>query len=538
MILRPYQEKVLDDLWAWFGKHADGNPIIVAAVGAGKSLMIAATAKRMDAQAPGVRTLVLMHQKELLEQNVDKVKRIWPDGDVGVYSASAGRKELGNQVMYATIGSVWKIAHLLGRIDLVHADECHLINPKEEGMWRSFLADLSRYNPRCRVLGWTGTEYRGNGVYLTAAKTALFTHVASRITMKELLAQDYLSPLTPAKTQTRVEAADLPTSGDDYQVSALAAMTDTDELVEATASEIHVLFSDRRRGLVFAVTVEHATHMRDALRRRGIRCEIVSANTPKAERAAMIGGFRDGSLYDMLVNVAVLTTGFDAPEVDFIAMLRATKSPVLYVQIAGRGMRLAAGKDDCLWADFTDTTLRLGPVDEVKGRMPRGGGGAGEEPFRLCPECSSRNKASAAECLDCGFLFPPPELIKHKDYANGAAVLSSQVNPERDVDVTRVTYDIHDKPGMPSSLRVEYWSGIQAVAREWVCLDHSGYARLKAEKWWRMRAKQDGIPRTVAESVVQARGGAISEPMGITIDIKAKRPDILAYRWTQRQEAA
>jgi DNA repair protein RadD len=543
MVLRPYQERVLDSLWDWFSRHEDGEPVVVAAVGAGKSLMIAAVAQRMHQAMPGARVLVLMHQKELLEQNVDKMSKIWPEANVGIFSASKGRKDLGCQITYATIGSIWKQAHRLGRIDMVMADECHLINTKQQGMWRSFLADLARFCPGARTVGWTGTDFRGNGVFLTAGKEALFTHCAAKITMRELLDLGYLTPLKPALTEARVDSDDVPTSGDDYVVHELAKVTDTDELVQATASEICTLFSDRKRWLVFAVTVEHATHMRDALRDRGVSVDIVSAETPKAEREEMIARFRDGRLR-CLVNVAVLTTGFDVPELDAIALLRATKSPVLYVQIAGRGMRLADGKTDCLWADFTDTTSRLGPVDEIKGRMPVSRG-SGDAPFKLCPNCGSRNLAAATECLDCGHQFPKPELIKHGREARGAAVLSDQRDPVRDIDVDRVTYEQHIKHGRPDSMRIEYWRGPTRIATEWQHFDadeREKYLRLKAEAWWAMRRKLEGLPRTSADAVTAARNGAISQPHGITIDTREKYPKITGYRWdrnpNQQENAA
>jgi DNA repair protein RadD len=537
MQLRPYQERVLDDLWSWFMRHDDGHPIVGACVGAGKSLMIAAVAQRMHREAPGARVLVLMHQKELLEQNVEKMSKIWPDADVGIFSASKGRKDLGCQITFATIGSVWKQAHRLGRIDMVMADECHLINTKQQGMWRSFLSDLERYCPGARTVGWTGTDFRGNGAFLTAGKEALFTHRAATVTMRELLDLGFLTPLSPCDTRARIETDDVAVSGDDYVVHELAKVTDTEELVEATVSEICTLFSDRKRWLVFAVTIKHAEHVCAALRARGVSVAMVSAETPKAEREAMINDFRAGRIRCM-VNVAVLTTGFDVPELDAIALLRATKSPVLYVQIAGRGMRLADGKVDCLWADFTDTTSRLGPVDNVKGRIPRGGG-PGEAPFRICPSCGSRNKATAIVCADCGFEFPKPEIIKHGAEARGAAVLSDQLNPERDIDITRVTYEIHIKHGSEDSMRVEYWSGLQIVAREWVCFNHRDYPRLKAESWWRQRARNfDGVPRTSSDAVAAARGGAISQPHGITINTRAKRPEILAYRWEPKPKEA
>lgn len=539
MKLRPYQERALDELWTWFGKHTDGNPIVEAAVGAGKSLMIAALAQRADAEFPGTRILVLVHQKELLEQNVEKILTIWPQADVGLYSAGAGRKDLGRQITYATIGSIWRDAHLLGRIDIVLADECHLINPKEEGMWRGFLSDLAKYNPSTRCIGWTGTPFRGNGVWLTAGETPLFTNISTRVTMRELLELGFLSPLVPATTVTKIDAADVRTSGDDYVVSELAKVTDTEELVEATCDEIVQLAADRKRWLVFAVTIAHAEHVRDALRMRGINAEMVSAKTPKAERAQLIAAFRAGRI-KCLVNVAVLTTGFDVPAVDFIALLRATKSPVLYVQIAGRGMRIADGKTDCLWADFTDTTVLMGPVDAVKGRVPSGAR-KGEAPTKLCPECGSLNPAAATECIDCGYLFPEPERIKHGTRASAAAVLSSQQESMfATVPVSEVRYRLHKKEGSPDSLRVEYYDGMLRQASEWVCLSHIGYARRKAEVWWQSRSTINAIPTSTEQAMewLEYSDAILRRPAAIMVTKQNKYPEIVSYHWEKQMEEA
>jgi DNA repair protein RadD len=537
MIPRPYQSRALDELWSWFSKHNDGNPIVEACVGAGKSLMIALLAQRADQEYPGTRILVLVHQKELLEQNVEKIMTVWPQANVGIYSAGAGRKDLGCQVTYATIGSIWKDAHLLGRIDIVLADECHLINPKDAGMWRGFLKDLAKYNPHTRCIGWTGTPFRGNGVWLTAGEDALFTNIATRVAMRELLDLEFLSPLTPATTVTRIDAHDVRTSGDDYVLSELAKVTDTAELVEATCDEIVQLAAERKRWLVFAVTIEHAEHVRDALRRRGVVAEMVSAKTPKAERARLISAFRAGRIR-CLVNVAVLTTGFDVPELDFIALLRATKSPVLYVQIAGRGMRLAPGKTDCLWADFTDTTTIMGPVDAVKGRLPMGGR-KGEAPTKLCPECGSQNPASATECLDCGYLFPEPERIKHGTRASAAAVLSSQKESMFEtLQVTDVRYRIHRKEGSPPSLRVEYYNGLIRQASEWVFMSHDGYPRRRAEAWWNARRAINAIPGSTEEALewLEYSDQILRKPSAIIMTKQEKYPQIVSYHWEKEME--
>lgn len=532
--LRPYQSGALNDLWSWFGRHKDGNPIVEAAVGAGKSVMIAALAKRVHAEVPGTRVLVLMHQRELLDQNLAKLKAIWPEADAGVVSASHGKRQITSQIIFATIGSIYKIAHLLGHIGIVLADECHMIQTKETGMWRKFLKDLFTLCPTTRIIGWTGTPFRGDGVWLTAGESPLFTHIAAKVSMKSLLDSGYLSPLMTTRTTTRIDASDVRLSGGDYVLSDLAKVTDRDDLVQATCDEIVSIAHDRKRWLVFAVTVQHAENVTAALRKRGINAGMVTGNTPKAEREQTIAAFRCGELR-CLVNVAVLTTGFDAPGVDFIALLRATKSPVLYVQIMGRGMRLADKKTDCLVADFTDTIETLGPVDAIKGRLPKVSSG-GSAPFKLCPECGSRNAAGAAECIDCGHEFPLPEKIKHGISASNAAILSAQVAPKIiTYPVTDVMYSEHTgRDGKPNSLRVDYISGLRRVASEWVCFEHSGFARAKAEQWCR-RTNPEGFthtPGTVAQYMEWLDGGFTPQrPTAIVVNETGKFPEIVKHLW-------
>lgn len=532
MKLRPQQQRCLDELWSWFTRHEDGNPIVSAAVGAGKSVMIAALCERADREYPGTRVLVLVHQKELLEQNVERIVRVWPGANIGIYSAALGRKQLGHQITFATIGSIYKKAYDLGRVDIVLADECHLINPKNAGMWRTFLTQLARVCPHARTIGWTGTPFRGNGVWLTAGEEALFTHIAASITMRELLDAGLLAPLVPAATVTQIDTSDVRTQAGDYVIADLARHADKAELVEATCDEVVKLGATRKKWLGFAVNVQHAQHVSEALQRRGIAAAMVSGDTPAALRDSLIRDFRAGRIR-CLVNVGVLTTGFDVPEVDFIFLLRPTKSPVLYVQIAGRGMRIADGKVDCLWADFTSTTAELGPVDAIKGRPPAPKGVA-EAPFRICDHCGSRNHASASQCVDCGFKFPEPERIKHGTEASNAAVLSDQKPNQNEVFIDRVEYERHMKPDSPDSLRVEYWQGLRCVAREWVLLSHPGNARRRAEQWWMERSKIDQIPSTTDDALewLAYDKRILRTPSSLILAKNGKYHDITEYIWS------
>lgn len=528
--LRPYQESTLAALWRWFEEHPDGDPIVEASVGAGKSVLIAELCRRAIDQHPDTRVLMLVHVKELIEQNLAKLLQVWPGAPVGVYSASVGSRQLGRAITYATIGSVHRRAHELGRVDLLLVDECHLISGSETTMYRRLIDALRRYCPAMRVIGWTGTAFRGDGVWLT--QQGLFSHVAARITMADLLQQGYLAPLVTAATATRIDTADVKVQAGEFVVTSLAAATDKAELVREACAEIVRLAADRKRWLVFAVTVAHAEHLAEELRgAHGIACAVVSAKTPKAEREQTIRAFKRGQLR-ALVNVAVLTTGFDVPDLDCIALLRATKSPVLYVQIAGRGMRTAEGKADCLWLDFTDTTERMGPVDQVRGRArpPARDDASTVAPFKTCDACGNPAPTAVLQCPNCGAAFPEPERVTHHATAGAASILATG---PRWVSISRVVYSLHyGKPGKPDSLRVDYFGGFRVMASEWVCIEHTGYARDKARTWWAKRSAS-AMPATVAEALEQAR--TLREPGRIAIQQQGRYTEVISHEFIPLQ---
>jgi DNA repair protein RadD len=536
---RPYQSRVVEDLWTYFNTHPEGNPVVEACVGAGKSMMVAMIAQRAMQEFPGTRIVVIVPSKELLVQNVQELYSVWPEASAGVYSAAVGRKQLGYDLTYATIGSIYKQAHRMGRIDLILADECHGIATSDTGMWRQLVSDLRKYGSPARVVGLTGTPFRGNGVWLTHGDDPLFTHICSRVTIRELLDLGYLSPLTTVPTQTQIDTSSVRTVAGDYNLQDLAMVSDKDEVVQAACDEIVSMGAARKKWLAFAVNVAHAEHVCAALLQRGIPTAVVTGDTPAAQRDGAIADYRAGRLR-CLVNVSVLTTGFNVRDIDFLVLLRATKSPVLYVQILGRALRTADGKADALIADFTDTIATLGPVDAIKGRVPTGGR-KGEAPTKLCPNCGNPNPASATQCVECGHEFPPPERITHGAHASAAAVLSSQRETMFEtIDVDDVRYRLHAKQGSPDSLRVEYYDGLLRVASEWVCLSHEGFARKKAEQWWRTRSTIDAIPQTTTDALewLDYSTAILRKPAAVIVNKASKYPTIVSYQWQKEEQPA
>ena len=264
-----------------------------------------------------------------------------------------------------------------------------------------------------------------------------------------------------------------------------------------------------------------ATPFRD----RGFSCEAILGETASAERDRVIAAFKRGDIR-CLTNANVLTTGFNAPGVDLIAMLRPTKSVGLYVQMIGRGTRFANGKDNCLVLDFAGNVERHGPIDRIDGRKRKKDDEEGVAPVKTCPDCQTIVHASTRLCPTCGFEFPPPQPDLSRT-ASTSAILSSQIRAEW-LRVTGVSYHRHEKPGSPSSLRVEYACGL-ASHREWVCFEHTGYARQKAVQWWQKRLPDLPVPRTVAEA--QALCDQLPVPARISVRPQGRYTEIIGYEF-------
>ena len=152
MQLRDYQRKSIDMLYAWFERHETGNPCVVMPTGSGKSIVIAELCRDSLQSWPETRVLMLTHQKELIEQNAEKLRALWPDAPLGIYSASVGRRDF-DQITFAGIQSVRSKAKEIGHVDLVMIDECHLVSHANVGSYRRLLDDLLAINPALRVIG-------------------------------------------------------------------------------------------------------------------------------------------------------------------------------------------------------------------------------------------------------------------------------------------------------------------------------------------------------------------------------------------------
>jgi DNA repair protein RadD len=539
LVLRPYQERAIEELYAWLERNSNGNPIVDMCVGAGKSVVIAELCKRCIAQHPTTRIVMTVSSRELCLQNMEKLLNVWPEAPVGVCSAALGGKDLQSQIIFATIGSIARKADVLGRVDLLLVDECHGINSSAKGMYRHFIDEVKRFgNPNLCVIGFTGTPFRGNGVWLHHGEDVLFNGVATKVSMTELLKSGHLSPLVvDDETPQLIDTTNVRVSQGDYVMSDLNRVVNDADLITRTVNDIIARGASRKKWLVYCVTIEHAENVLAAFIQAGINTTMVTGDTPAAERKYIINQYKHGDTR-CLVNVAVLTTGFDAPNIDLIALLRPTLSPVLYVQIAGRGMRTADGKADCLWLDYTPTTANLGAVNLIKGRVPPKVKAklTGFTLVKHCDECGNACHISVMVCPDCGHEYPVNDnniAASHFDRpcTDALPLHGLQPAPKKWLAVNTVTFKRWDKNGK-ISLRVTYNCGLEAV-HEWLSFEGFGYAFKKASEWWAKRwaLENPWVPKSVDEALMAIDEVGIRSPNKIQVEKNGKYWSIKDYEF-------
>lgn len=516
MKLRQYQSDAIQSIYDWFGAGKNA-PLIVTPTGSGKSVILAEFIRRACTEYHDTHILVVTHVKELVAQDANAIHKVWPHASVGIYSAGLGKRQL-KPITVASIQSIYNKPHFHGRFDLIIVDEAHLIPHKSDGMYRKLLDACLKANPYTKLIGLTATPYRLDSGVLHEGDGALFDGISYEANVAELIEQGYLCRLT-SKHGDDVDLEGVRTVGGEYNLGQLGERMSAMKLVEHHADLITKRCADRNSWLIFCVTVEHASQMSAALSRRGIPTSYVSGEMPNGERDAKINAFKSGELR-ALVNCSILTTGFDHPATDAVVMLRPTLSPGLYVQMVGRGLRLHESKADCLVLDFGGNVRRHGFIDQVI--PPRKGkkGPPGEAPVKTCPSCSSHVPIMQHTCPECGFKFPVIEREAEKLHHVGA-ILSTEVPPIK-MDVRRVEYVKHTgKSGVPT-LRVDYYCGLRVIS-EYVCLEHQGYARNKAVRWWVDRCELD-CPRSIDDALAMA--SELATPNAILVNFATKYPEI------------
>lgn len=503
--LRPYQKQAVDATLSHF-RQSDASALLVLPTGAGKSLVIAELARLAKR-----KILVVTHVQELVEQNAAKFAA--HGRTPGIYSAGLKQRDTAHQVVFGSIQSVAaNLEQFANEYSLLIVDEAHRISDNSESQYQQLIAHLKALNPGLKVLGLTATPYRlGYGWiyrrdyrgFVRSEEPRIFEHCIYDLPLRTLVKQGYLT--NPHMENPAIAHYDF--SALRPNRDGLYAEADLNELLslcprvtEAICRQVVELGSERQGVMLFASTVKHAKEILSYLPAN--QSALVIAETDANERRNIIDQFKAREL-KYLVNVSVLTTGFDAPHVDLIALLRPTQSVSLFQQMVGRGLRLADGKTECLVIDYANNGIDLfdpevgepkpapdtepvqvfcpecahanlfwgrtdaeGEVIEHFGRRCQGLLENSEQctfryKFKRCGSCGSENDIAARSCHSCAAdLIDPDELIKRalslKDHK---VIRCAGVSVKAESGAVRLTY--HDEDGQTLSEKFDLSNSAQ-----------------------------------------------------------------------------
>lgn len=352
---RPYQKEAITKAVDYFHSKGKKNAIEVLPTGSGKSVVIANIASELSG-----RTVIFQPSKEILEQNFAKF--ISYGYRAGIYSASAGQKKI-DKITFATIGSVAKKHHLFRDVENVIVDECHLVNPNS-GMYHDFIKSFEKV----KVLGLTATPYRLTSgfdgamlKFLTRTSPRIFNEVIYHIQNSLLFDNGYLAKLEyfafDIIDRTMLQ---MNSTGTDYTEQSLRSYYRKIDMPTTTAYYANRLLAKRKNLLIFCTLIKEAeqvAHLTGAT--------IITGETAKSDRERILRQFKAGQI-KCVVNVGVLTTGFDYPELECVLIARSTMSLAIYYQIIGRAMRPHPNKQSAWIVDLGGNIKFFGKIETMK----------------------------------------------------------------------------------------------------------------------------------------------------------------------------
>ena len=586
MELRYYQRAAIDALADFIGKDTR-NPCIEIPTGGGKTPVIATLTGELVSS--GYRVLILAHRKELLEQTAEKMAVWAPDVKFGVLSAGLRRRELEGQALIAGIQSAYKHGtriSALGNIDFVIVDECHLIPPEHErkgGMYQTLFSDLRSCNPDLTVIGFTATPYRlASGP--VCSKDGFLNEIIYSVSVRELIDQGFLSPLVTKIPDFNADFSEMRVEKGEFKDEDVDAIYAAPANVQKAVAEMLTFTAARRSVLIFVNTVKVGKAVLAEIERRTDEpAAAVFGSTPAVLRDKLIAWFRRGEETEKnlfgtdtkpplkyLVNCGVLTTGFDAPNVDAVVLFRPTMSPGLYYQMVGRGFRTCPSKADCLVLDYGGNIQRHGPVDAIKPEKKAKKDGAAEKKPRVkkcpkcftavpaadlecpvcgytwkdesnffpCPECHELNEPKNSFCWNCGHRFPVESNVE--EHADRTAPILSGGTPVTAIftePVAETRCWLHRKkndPDAPPMVWIQYRTESDVKVSEFLHFDKpaGSWGRRRAEEWWARRSAMRA-PKTSAEAVYHLNRGAASEALEIRY-----RPQTQKSQWPELVEVS
>lgn len=544
MDARKHQVVALDALWE--AMQYELNVLLDAPCSFGKTFIISKIIQKLLRENPDFRVLILVDREILVTQTEEKLLDVAPELllNIGIACTSVSKiKNIDKQITIASRQTL--ISHLneFEPVHLVVGDEIHMWAIPKEGkkpdQFGVIINTLQRYNPNVRLLGMTATPYRLNDGYIYGDKNSsgcipYFSIVHHKAKISDIQDKGYLAPLigkTIAKNNLVDEIKNIPLIGGEINLGELASLMSNGRHVQSAVETWQEYASDRKKTIVFCVTIAHCEIVCEAFNNASIKALVIHSQQKNLFQAANMAALKNGH-GKVFCSVGKLTTGLDVKDIDCILMLRATKSASLFKQMLGRGQRIADGKKDCLALDMVGNNHEFGTnLDDLKVSYKKSIDGK-KATSKECPECGKELHPAVRIC-DCGYEYPKDETTE-ADKPDMVDSIYNVVEPPVEMFVDLIEIRIHtSRKSGNKLLRIRFElleekdSVLSISASHWMCFPEDGYGPYpvrQMELLWKEMTGNDNFPKSA--KAAEARSFEILKPGKALVDVNGKWKEI------------
>lgn len=405
---RPYQQQCIDTVWSRLSK--DPDILVVLPTASGKTIIFTLLLKRclemMRLQKRTLKSMVLVNQVKLVTQTQDKLSDAIDGENIGLYCGSLGDYNSGSEI---TVGSINSIEKITPFIHLLIIDECH--NAENSATYQNFIIRLRKANPNIKIVRFTATPYTAQTGYIYG-KDKDIKRISYRKTLKEMIAMNFIVEPIFQATKEAFDTSKLRKRRGEFVLKDLEKLSKDKEKISAQVSDALSRLSGRNKIVWSCTCIEHAEDVQQEISKYEPATTIHS-KLKRAEQRLNIQEFENGSVRH-ITSVTMVSEGYDYAAIDAIVCMRPTRSPVLYVQLIGRGLRLFPGKKNCLFLDFGDVVESLGHPNNPAVNDPNKKANKAEKQAVICPACEHFIFLPASCCKECGYEFYKEEQKKRE----------------------------------------------------------------------------------------------------------------------------